>query len=129
MSVALGCCGVSCLTNAFGQQGVAVPTPVPASTASTTQGAYTPPSSPASSSVSTTSAPPRVYKDSGWSPTPNLPKKAPADTQGKRVAPIMIVAVWFALVAAFRIFGDWRRKRIQARHVAEMEAYFRERGR
>jgi len=41
----------------------------------------------------------------------------------------MIVAVWFALVAAFRIFGDWRRKRIQARHVAEMEAYFRERGR
>jgi hypothetical protein len=72
----------------------------------------------------------KIYKDSGWSPSPEKPKKrAETETQGKRVSPIIILAGWFCLIAAIRIFNDWRRKRIQARHVAEMQEYFRRGGR
>jgi|GEM_PF-2485132 len=82
----------------------------------------TPPNPPAAAS--------KVYKDSGWSPSPEKPKKrAETETQGKRVSPIIILAGWFCLIAAIRIFSDWRRKRIQARHVAEMQEYFRRGGR
>jgi len=80
------------------------------------------PSSPAAAS--------KIYKDSGWSPSPEKPKKrAETETQSKRVSPIIILAGWFCLIAAIRIFSDWRRKRIQARHVAEMQEYFRRGGR
>ncbi|NBV85640.1 MAG: hypothetical protein EBS01_05135 [Verrucomicrobia bacterium] len=69
---------------------------------------------------------PKVYKDSGWSPTPEKSKKTRAPvTEGKRIAPIIFVAAWFCLVALLRIVRDWRRRRIQMRHVAEMEEYFR----
>ena len=72
----------------------------------------------------------KTYKDSGWSPSPEKPKKrAETETQGKRVSPIIILAGWFCFIAAIRIFSDWRRKRIQARHVAEMQEYFRRGGR
>ncbi|MEI6871392.1 MAG: hypothetical protein WCL08_03840 [Verrucomicrobiota bacterium] len=69
---------------------------------------------------------PKVYKDSGWSPTPEKPKKPTAPVmEGKRIAPIIFVAAWFCLIALLRIVRDWRRRRIQMRHVAEMEEYFR----
>jgi hypothetical protein len=74
----------------------------------------------------------KIYKDSGWSPAPEKPKKGASsatETQGKRVSPIIVLAGWFCLIAAIRIFSDWRRKRIQARHVAEMQEYFQRGGR
>lgn len=75
-------------------------------------------------------AAPKIYKDSGWSPTPEKPKKgAVTEAQGKRISPIIIVAGWFCFIAGIRIFSDWRRKRVQARHVAEMQEYFRRGGR
>ena len=68
----------------------------------------------------------KVYKDSGWSPTPEKSKKPTSPvTEGKRIAPVLFVAAWFCLVALLRIVRDWRRRRIQMRHVAEMEEYFR----
>ena len=69
---------------------------------------------------------PKVYKDSGWSPTPEKPQKPTSPVmEGKRIAPVIFVAAWFCLVALLRIVRDWRRRRIQLRHVAEMEEYFR----
>jgi len=112
LSVGIGV-GISPLLECRAQEEVAPVTPV--------SGGTSPNPSAAAS---------KVYKDSGWSPSPEKPKKrGETETQGKRVSPIIILAGWFCFIAAIRIFSDWRRKRIQARHVAEMQEYFRRGGR